>query len=279
MPPKRTRSPSPSILPPNLFRSPPIIDRSSRFIALYSSTAPVKELQSLPELATASHRMTAWRIASSQRARNPNQQLFDTGHDDDGEKYGGKALQTVLCEMEVEGAVVVGRWFGGVLLGPVRFEHIKTCAREAIALFTIEQEEKVKRVKIEDEERRREELIRVLPERDQSVSVLRDLLAEKQEMTGSAKAEKRSSAKVPEYSTLPLSTLESLERARDASIGWILKQIEKVETILEGTQAKTPTERPASAALHRDLDERQGAGTDGDPKSVESGTSAQQPDS
>ena len=175
--------------------------------------------------------MNAWRKpSSSQRTLSSQRPLLETGHDDDGEKNGGKTLEKVLKDMDVEGAVVVARWYGGVMLGPVRFEHIKACAREAIAQFIDEERERVKKVKVADELRiRREDLIRVLPERDQSVSVLRDLLAEKQGMTGSQAVDKQSPVKVLDYAALPLATLENLERARDATIGWILKQIEKAE--------------------------------------------------
>ncbi|KAL8954705.1 MAG: hypothetical protein Q9183_006971, partial [Haloplaca sp. 2 TL-2023] len=202
-------------------------DRSSRFIALYSPHLSAKELQAKAEFKTATHRIAAWRHPSSQRSLN-SQPLFETGHDDDGEKYGGKNLANVLKDMNVEGAVVVARWYGGVMLGPVRFEHIRSCAREAIlkCVSPSDGPQNNKKVKVEDSGERREELIRVLPERDQSIVVLRGLLAEKQH---SSSSEKASPAKVPEYATLPLKTLENLDRARDATIGWILKQIEKAE--------------------------------------------------
>lgn len=119
------------------------------------------------------------------------------------------------------------------MLGPVRFEHIKDCARDAIGQYLDEQEKRVKRVKVEEDETRRLELIRVLPERDQSIAVLRNLLAEKQQRDNSQEAQKSSPAKVPEYGKLPLATLASLERARDATIGWILNQIEKTEAAQE----------------------------------------------
>ena len=112
------------------------------------------------------------------------------------------------------------------MLGPARFDHIKNCARAAILRCTNPSEQSVKKIKIEEGAERRDELIRILPERDQSIMVLRGLLAEKQQSTSS---EKSSPAKVPEYATLPRKTLENLERARDATIGWILQQIEKAE--------------------------------------------------
>ncbi|KAL8893716.1 MAG: hypothetical protein Q9192_004994 [Flavoplaca navasiana] len=234
MPPKRSLSPDHSCPPPKTYTSSAITDRASRFLAIYSPTLTALQLQSTPSLSSATHRITASRIPSTQRPLVPSQQpLYTTTHDDDGEKYGGKAVASVLLDLNITGSVVVARWYGGVMLGPVRFEHIKNCAREAVfnSLDSPEQQ-RIKKIKIdEDDQKRRKELIRVLPERDQSISVLRGLLAEKQSTPSpSPNAESRASpAKVPEYSKLPLKTLENLERARDATIGWILAQIEKAE--------------------------------------------------
>ena len=224
---KRARSVSPESAS-SIFRSSPIEDRSSKFIAFYSPTLAAKELQAHTEFKSASHRIAAWRKPSSQRALNA-QRLLKTGHDDDGEKYGGKALEKVLAEMEVEGAVVVARWYGGVLLGPVRFDHIKDSARDAIIQWSQDKERSAKKAKVQEDEAEKERLITTLPERDQSIIVLRDLLAEKSRISSSAPGGKITPAKVPNYSTLPLATLQKLEQVRDASIGWILKQIEKVE--------------------------------------------------
>ena len=231
MAPKRPFSPSTSLPPSNIYKSSPILDRSSCFLALYSPILSTSDLCALPEIRSATHRMTAWRKPSrSQHTLISQRPLLETGHDDDGEKHGGKTLEKVFMDLDVEGAVVVARWYGGVMLGPVRFDHIKACAREAIIQFIDEEREKVKKVKIAGESRRRrEDLQRILPERDRSVSVLRDLLAEKQGTTSSQAVDKQSPAKVLDYAALPLATLENLERARDATIGWILKQIERVE--------------------------------------------------
>ncbi len=179
----------------------------------------------------------AWRKPGSQRALNA-QPLLEIGHDDDGEKYGGKALEKVLIETEVEGAVVVARWYGGIMLGPVRFDHIKNCARDAIMQWSQDREKSAKKAKVREDEAEREKLIQTLPERDQSITVLRDLLAEKSQHSSSVPGGNSTPAKTPDYSTLPLATLEKLEHVRDATIGWILKQIEKAE--------KAQTEKPGT---------------------------------
>ena len=252
-------------------------------------------MQSLPECQSATHRVVAWRRPSKQRALiinnknengnendknkdkfNAQQQrqslndnnsfLMETGYDDDGEKGGGKVLEKLLTDLDVVGVLVVARWFGGVLLGPVRFEHIRLSAREAVMAWLKERERgecsvKIKKVKVgadEDEdgererERERERLLSTLPERDHSITILRDLLKEKSAPSSAvaatseakdavAEKERKSTPTttptstttttktVVDYASLPLPTLAKLEHVRDATIGWILKQIEKAE--------------------------------------------------
>lgn len=226
---KRARSVSPDT-PSLTFRSSSIEDRSSTFIAIYSPTLAAKELQANSEFKSASHRMTAWRKPSNQRSINAPP-ILDTGHDDDGEKYGGKTLEKLLVETDTEGALVVARWYGGVMLGPVRFDHIKNCARDAIVQWSRDRQSSAKKAKVRsDDEAERIRLIQTLPERDHSMTVLRDLLAEKSRKSSSNPAGMTSPAKKTlEYSALPLATLGKLELVRDATIGWLLEQIEKVE--------------------------------------------------
>jgi putative IMPACT (imprinted ancient) family translation regulator len=280
---KRPRSSSPSSADgpdPNhqSFRSGAVKDRGSTFIALFSPTAPTEDLQDQSDFKTATHRIAAWRKLSAQRAllSGPRHRLFDTGHDDDGEQYAGKRLEKVLTELNVVGAVVVARWYGGILLGPARFTHIENCAREAIEkwrMSTVTGKEEVdhpaaQKRKLVDNEARRSALVRVLEERDHSISVLRGLLQEKTEEAAPVEMDGKYSSmkdaavtpttvtpttvtpttvtpttvtpttvtptavtptKAPNYSTMALPALERLEKARDATISWILKEIEKVE--------------------------------------------------
>ncbi|ORY87583.1 ribosomal protein S5 domain 2-type protein [Protomyces lactucae-debilis] len=54
-------------------------------------------------------------------------------HDDDGETGAGPRLAFLLEVTKATNVlVVVTRWFGGVLLGDVRFKHISTAARDAL---------------------------------------------------------------------------------------------------------------------------------------------------
>ncbi len=131
----------------------------------------------------------------------------------------------MLGEMKVEGAVVVARWYGGVMLGPVRFSHIETCARDAIGQFVRDRNRSAKKAKVTEDAKARERLVLTLRERDGSIEVLRDLLAEK----SGGFAEKRGKAVMREYERLEVEELERLERVRDASIGWILGRIEEAE--------------------------------------------------
>ena len=173
--------------------------------------------------------MAAWRQSSGQRSLD-SKPVLTIGYDDDGEKYGGKTLEKLLISANIEGAVCVARWFGGIMLGPVRFDHMRNCAQEAITNCAQAAEVTNKRKKAQDEAEKKAKLVRALPERDQSIVVLRGLLAEKTKSSSPQDAvTKRSPAKAPDYSSLPLDALKRLEKARDATISWILQGIEKAE--------------------------------------------------
>lgn len=117
------------------------------------------------------------------------------------------------------------------MLGPVRFAHIEGCAKEAINLaragaITDQVPVAAKRQKVGgalDEAKRKADLIKVLSQRDESITVLRGLLAEKQ---GREKSEARAA---PDYGKMGLAVLEKLDKARDATIAWVLKELDKAE--------------------------------------------------
>ena len=183
-------------------------------------------MQQSSDTAGAMHRMTAWRIPSKQKALT-SQQIYETGHDDDGESYGGKTIEKVLSARGVEGFLMVARWYGGVLLGPVRFDHMRKCADEAISEWEAQEERAQKRRRKERDDTDRDRLLRILLERDESIVVLRNLLAEKTEAAiGSKPAHV---AKHPEYGTMPIEALKKMEEVRDRTIGWLLKRIEDAE--------------------------------------------------
>lgn len=258
---KRARSQSPPgtsniSITSDDFRSQPIEDRSSVFVGAYSPTASAKTLQAHPDFKTASHRIAAWRKPSKQRAILPGAQpIYSSGHDDDGESYAGKKVEKVLEAMNVEGAVVVARWYGGILLGPVRFTHMENCAKQAIAKYRAEQqageEHASQKRKIEDDARVTENLVHTLEERDRSVTVLRDLLAEKKRAAPktSDDAPVDGSSQTPtkkiDYTVMALPVLRRLEKARDTTIAWILKEIDKVEEEQKVSSVTTENHSPA----------------------------------
>lgn len=225
----------------DVFISDTIEDRDSTFIGYYSPTMSAKTLQATPALKAASHRIVAWRKPSSQKTLG-GAQICTVGSDDDGEKYAGKKIEKVLIELKAEGSLVVARWYGGTLLGPVRFTHIENAAKQAIARSRGSTDDQVsKRPKLgvsqDDDESEKRRLIKQLQARDQSILTLRQLLADKQSSSESMnKAGETASAKpcprsmpLPDYATMSLERLKQLDKARDATIAWILKQIDSAE--------------------------------------------------
>lgn len=162
------------------------------------------------------------------------------GHDDDGERSGGKTLERLLDRERIEGAVCVARWYGGVMLGPVRFDWIRDAAKDAIAVWRGETEGvKKKRRRLEDAEelQTKAELVGVLKERDQSILVLRKMLAEKSEAGASSGARP---GRAPDYAKIDLGILRKLERARDSTIAVLLKKLDEAENKDAGKESPKP---------------------------------------
>jgi putative IMPACT (imprinted ancient) family translation regulator len=236
-----------------VFVSNPIEDRGSTHIGLYSPTATAKELQARPDVKEASHRIAAWRTPGKQRSLS-GKPIYELGHDDDGEQYAGKKLERLLADLNVEGAVVVARWYGGILLGPVRFTHFENCAREAISKWRQEVGEEAKRRKVEEDEKAEQEsLAKALEQRDSSIAVLRDLLVEKTKKDGevSSQPTRQEPAKKTDYSSMGVPTLRRLEKARDGTLAWILKQIDKAEEMQKEKEESTSDKVTAEEAQAR----------------------------
>ncbi|KAK6542135.1 hypothetical protein TWF694_007902 [Orbilia ellipsospora] len=260
MPPKRPLSPPQSNSSSSSFSSAPsnlassalyvsktLEDRASTFTAYFSPTAPSRQLQSHPDLATASHRILAWRKPSASQKTLTGLPTFSTGSDDDGENFAGKKLLRLLDDYKVEGSLVVARWYGGKMLGPVRFQHIEAVAKEAIRAYLADKSgggsgadgESAKKVKVsaEDEKKQKEELIEELRNRDESIVVLRDLLDQKMGKTRNDGEAVKSSqtgdgtvkTKTIDYASLPLERLKQLDKARDNTVAFLLKKIDQVE--------------------------------------------------
>jgi putative IMPACT (imprinted ancient) family translation regulator len=266
-------SPETPSLGPTIYRSSPTEDRDSTFIGLYSPNLSPKELQKLPELKSASHCMLAWRRESNQQSLTSNKQ-YVTGHDDDGEKYGGKKVEQVMINMKAVGACVVARWYGGTMLGSVRFAHIENSASEAVRQWVNHVgEQQAKKRKVEEEVVEKEKLVKALAKRDQSISVLRALAVEKEKLAkddaegeGNGTASMSSQAiivdatrdtvptpprKEPgsqtsgiDYEGMTVERLRALDKARDATLAFLLKRIDKAESeLIKANNAKEEERR------------------------------------
>ncbi|QEU59951.1 Yih1 [Kluyveromyces lactis] len=110
-----------------------ITDRKSTFIAFATKANSEEEafdklelLRTDNKIARANHLMVAWRI------KGENGVSFQDC-DDDGETAAGGRMLHLITVMDAWNVIVaVGRWFGGVHIGPDRFKHINSTTREVI---------------------------------------------------------------------------------------------------------------------------------------------------
>ena len=133
-------------------------------------------------------------------------------------------------------------------MGPVRFVHIAECAKEAVGMWLARQD--VER-REREEEIERERLIGVLGRRDESILVLRGLVAEKERQVKEGQAGKAGAEEVDlsgavtdssvlpspakqtvQYDSFPILRLRTLEKARDATLAFLLKRIDVAEAAL-----------------------------------------------
>ncbi|GAA6039191.1 hypothetical protein JCM8097_000462 [Rhodosporidiobolus ruineniae] len=139
-----THRPAP---PSPLVHSDPITDRSSTFIAhaapVTSSNAAealqthVRNLRTTSHPVECSHEVLAYRIVAPKVGKSGLESEEDwtvrEAGDDDGEKGAWAVVKECLKqEGAVDVGVVVSRLYGGVMLGPVRFTHIRQVATQAI---------------------------------------------------------------------------------------------------------------------------------------------------
>jgi hypothetical protein len=255
---KRERSVSPKPTP-SIFLSDKIVEQTSSFKAAFSPTLSVKALQNLPEFSTATHRIAAWRTRSKQKSLMPDKKiLYDMGYDDDGEKWAGSRLQHVLNDTGAEGVAVVARWYGGQNIGPIRFTHIEDSAKNAIWNWKVANEAAMKEASTKkqklEEETTRKELEKNLRERDLNIFVLRKLLADKNAKLNDLEPAPPTPQKAPpNYETMSMDALKRVDKARDASIAFILKEIDKVD---EKLKIKDGLEDSTQGSL-KDAEERQ----------------------
>ncbi|CAR21295.1 RWD domain-containing protein [Lachancea thermotolerans] len=115
------------------FQSDPVVDRGSTFIAFAAHASSeedaclkLDQLRMDPKVSKCQHVMTAWRI------RGEGSVTYQDC-EDDGETAAGGRLLHLLTLMDAWDVVVgVARWFTGTHIGPDRFKHINSTAREAV---------------------------------------------------------------------------------------------------------------------------------------------------
>lgn len=118
-------------LAPLIFHGAPLTDRKSTFQAHACPVTSVEDVRSFlaillddRKIERAIHNMLAYRIVGDFTVKD---------NDEDGEDGAGSKMSQLLELTHAENvAVVVTRWFGGILLGPDRFKHINTVARDAL---------------------------------------------------------------------------------------------------------------------------------------------------
>lgn len=191
-------------------------DRGSTFVAYY---IPSKDLQEVKvqlqvlrtdpayNMVSADHRMAAWRLRSTQRTLlDAQRRVVQRGHDDDGESHAGVRLSDVMERMDAFGLVVVARWWGGVMLGPVRFRHIESAARAAI------QRHRDRAARAAEPDGAVQRLRQQISQRDRTIHALRKALAAQR---GTQPPE--APARAPEAGSVAV--LRNLLAARDRTIG------------------------------------------------------------
>ncbi|KIK94779.1 hypothetical protein PAXRUDRAFT_142154 [Paxillus rubicundulus Ve08.2h10] len=222
--------------PTTVATSQEIRDRGSAFVGnVYRATTPhdakaaVHHHKHVVHAGKEVYEISAWRCMVLKAGRTGLGGTDDfelvVGYDDDGEqRAGSKVLKVMQTEGVIDAVVIVSRWFGGTLLGPVRFTHIETCASEVCRKFR----------KVEE----MEECIQTLKTLDGLLATLR---AELQNRTSTITSEEGASAsqssleartsKPPDYSImqegLDLTKAKRLIHARESAINGIKTLIVK----------------------------------------------------
>ena len=235
-----TLTPTLPSLPPEATASAPVEDRKSKFIGYFlpCTTTPVLArhkslIAQLPSLKLADHKILAWNVGTS------------TGFDDDGEKWAGRKVLEILTANEDEGLLCVARWYGGVMLGPVRFDHIVHVAADALATYHLSQRRSpvmaVPTIKSPvrsgggDGGEEKDKLVRMLRGKDMTVESLRGMIADKKRQKGESVLQSPVKEKV--YDRMGTEVLKRLVAARDATIKSlrdILKELSLASTELDG---------------------------------------------
>ncbi|KAF9469975.1 ribosomal protein S5 domain 2-type protein [Collybia nuda] len=199
--------------PDSTATSQEIRDRGSIFVANIFQASSVEEVNTriqhvkhvLHGSKPASHEISAWRIMGLKSGRSglggPDDFQLITGSEDDGEKWAGNQILKVMqIHAIIDAVVIVSRWYGGTLLGPARFSHIRTSASEVCLAF-----KKLESLR---------ECISTLSTLD---VILAELRSEYNILTGSGIGESSKQA-AQNYSTLDLGKGKRLIKARENAI-------------------------------------------------------------
>lgn len=120
----------------DIFHCEPFTERKSTFQAYVCPVSSEDEVAAfMAEIRSSRKGSIATHIMSTYRIRETDNRIVH-GYDDDGEKSGGRCMHNVLISTdEMNIAVALARWFGGIKLGPARFRIIARMTREAIDAY------------------------------------------------------------------------------------------------------------------------------------------------
>lgn len=118
--------------------SSPLVVQKSRFVgrAIRADTIEqaaklIKELKASKDTAKATHNISACRIRTGVH-------VYEEANDN-GEPPAAQRILFMLKQQNIEDVViVVTRWYGGVKMGPKRFQAIDQAASEALSLLSRE---------------------------------------------------------------------------------------------------------------------------------------------
>ncbi|KAJ3019770.1 hypothetical protein HKX48_001786 [Thoreauomyces humboldtii] len=148
-----------------------------------------------------------------------------SGSDDDGERYGGSTILRVLEKYGcVDVCVVVSRWYGGQMLGPIRFRHIEETTLESLKVGGWVGKPKTPELPVASEE-----LVKKVVEKDVTIATLRGTLRDLMLAAGDETVSPEKPSVPPSYQQpMTLVKVERLIKARDMTIAAVSKRIDEV---------------------------------------------------
>ncbi|UZJ55135.1 hypothetical protein CBS101457_004455 [Exobasidium rhododendri] len=183
----------------------------------------------------ASHDMHAWRCLALKTGRTglngPEDFGLEEGLEDDGERFGAKEIAKVIKQLgATDVLVVVSRWYGGTMLGPVRFQHIESCARAALSQYMIAEA--------------------LLPMKKQLEELDGDIASLRSRLSGSTV----SSVSKAQYNDLDVEKGERLIMARKRTIDMLRKRIDVNENSSSHSMPNATTLSSAKEKVGKDVE-------------------------